>query len=109
MIQSSRPDGPHRRSNVMSNSKPILVALATAAAALVAACADDVRSPSAMVERPDVPLVPGSERDAHGCVPSAGYRWCERTQQCERPWELAAAYGFENSQEAFEAFCGSAQ
>ena len=29
----------------------------------------------------------GSERDIHGCIPSAGYRWCEVTQKCIRPWE----------------------
>ena len=48
---------------------------------------------------------PGSDRDEHGCIGSAGYQWCERTTQCERPWELAEQEGFENSHEAFKAWC----
>ena len=31
----------------------------------------------------------GSDRDIHGCIGSAGYSWCGRSNQCERPWELA--------------------
>ncbi len=49
--------------------------------------------------------MPGSDEDAHGCKASAGYQWCEATQQCERPWELAEKEGFVNTAEAFEAFC----
>lgn len=30
---------------------------------------------------------PGSDRDSHGCIPSAGYTWCEEKQKCLRPWE----------------------
>jgi hypothetical protein len=30
---------------------------------------------------------PGSDKDAHGCIPSAGYQWCEATQKCYRSWE----------------------
>jgi len=47
----------------------------------------------------------GGDRDAHGCIASAGYRWCERSARCERPWELAKAAGFENTAEAFERHC----
>lgn len=50
-------------------------------------------------------VTPGSDRDEHGCIPSAGYAWCPRTDQCERPWELAVAEGFENTAEAFDAYC----
>jgi hypothetical protein len=32
-------------------------------------------------------VMPGSDRDAHGCIPSAGYSWCEASQKCYRPWE----------------------
>lgn len=49
--------------------------------------------------------MPGSDRDAHGCIASAGYVWCARTDQCERPWELAESHAFENSAQDFEAFC----
>ncbi|WP_191061665.1 peptidase [Geminicoccus harenae] len=47
----------------------------------------------------------GADADAHGCRPSAGYRWCARTAQCERPWELAEAEAFEASEAAFTQFC----
>jgi len=30
---------------------------------------------------------PGSDRDAHGCIPSAGYSWCDSKQKCLREWE----------------------
>jgi hypothetical protein len=51
------------------------------------------------------PGMTGSDRDEHGCIGSAGYQWCERTRQCERPWELAEKEGFENTPEQFEAYC----
>ncbi len=34
----------------------------------------------------DAPLV-GGDRDAHGCIGSAGYTWCEAKQKCLRIWE----------------------
>jgi hypothetical protein len=34
----------------------------------------------------DAPLV-GNTRDEHGCIPSAGYSWCEALEKCHRPWE----------------------
>lgn len=47
----------------------------------------------------------GGEHDAHGCIGPAGYSWCEKTKQCERPWELAKKQGFANTSEAFNKFC----
>jgi hypothetical protein len=47
----------------------------------------------------------GADRDKHGCIASAGYQWCEKNKQCERPWELARQEGFSNQPEAFDAFC----
>ena len=47
----------------------------------------------------------GSDRDAHGCIGSAGYRWCGRIEKCVRPWELAKEKGFEKSEKAFKNFC----
>jgi membrane-bound inhibitor of C-type lysozyme len=32
-------------------------------------------------------IKPGSDRDAHGCIGSAGYSWCEERQTCIRVWE----------------------
>lgn len=31
--------------------------------------------------------VVGGDRDAHGCIGSAGYTWCEAKQKCLRTWE----------------------
>ncbi|OQK16897.1 hypothetical protein AU255_03060 [Methyloprofundus sedimenti] len=47
----------------------------------------------------------GSDRDAHACISSAGYRWCAVTQQCERPWELAKMQKFANTRSAFDKYC----
>ncbi|MDD2646951.1 MAG: hypothetical protein PHV78_03450 [Patescibacteria group bacterium] len=32
-------------------------------------------------------VVVGGDRDAHGCIGSAGYSWCEVKQKCLRPFE----------------------
>jgi len=37
-------------------------------------------------ETNETPLL-GGDRDAHGCIPSAGYSWCEEKQKCLRIWE----------------------
>jgi len=29
----------------------------------------------------------GNDRDAHGCIGSAGYSWCEQKNRCLRVWE----------------------
>lgn len=52
-------------------------------------------------------LLPGGDRDARGCITSAGYAWCDKTQACERSWELASRQGFENTLEGFTAYCQS--
>ena len=31
--------------------------------------------------------MPGSDKDEHGCIASAGYTWCEIKNQCLRSWE----------------------
>jgi len=33
------------------------------------------------------PIRPGSDRDKHGCIGSAGYSWCEQKNKCLRIWE----------------------
>lgn len=70
-------------------------------ATLISACA----SPEPPAPAP--PMV-GGDRDAHGCIPSAGYAWCTRSDQCERPWELAQKQGFAPDMDAFEAYCSAA-
>ena len=87
--------------------RPLLPALALAMP--LVACHQPAAvhvQPAKTAEAPRPPM-PGSDRDAHGCIPSAGYSWCEKTAQCERPWELAQAKGFELSQASVEAYCGS--
>ena len=66
--------------------------------------ADTVEQQPAHTSAP--PPVVGGDRDAHGCIGSAGYRWCAKLKECVRPWELAEAQGFENSLVNFDAFCG---
>ena len=31
--------------------------------------------------------MPGSGRDEHGCIPSAGYTWCAPLKKCIRRWK----------------------
>ena len=57
------------------------------------------------VKQPDKLMMLGSDRDKHGCIGSAGYRWCQHTNQCERPWELATKVGIENTVKAYNKYC----
>jgi hypothetical protein len=47
----------------------------------------------------------GADRDDHGCILSAGYRWCAKANECVRPWELANERGLDPTPEAFEDYC----
>ena len=67
--------------------------------------AGDGQSSDRAAEQPARPGAIGGQRDAHGCLAPAGYRWCARTNRCERSWELARARGFENTGEAFQRYC----
>lgn len=82
------------RSLLMTFSRCLSLALA----ALLTACA-----PASV---PTTNLM-GADREAHGCIPSAGYSWCQRTNQCERPWELAAKKGFKRDADEFNKYCGN--
>jgi len=53
------------------------------------------------------PKLIGGDKDAHGCIGTAGFKWCAKTNKCERPWELAKKEKFEKSAEAFNSFCGN--
>lgn len=61
----------------------------------------------ASLREPASPLaaVTGADRDAHGCIASAGYAWCARDKACARPWELLKAKGLPVSDEAFARYC----
>ncbi|MCX6770821.1 MAG: hypothetical protein NTX79_02085 [Candidatus Micrarchaeota archaeon] len=53
---------------------------------------------------------PGSDRDSHGCIASAGYAWCDAKQTCIRSWEenctatVAAKSGVRLITESFPPF-----
>ncbi|VWC83503.1 putative lipoprotein [Burkholderia contaminans] len=81
------------------------LALSACAAQSTGPAAASAPAEAAAPPAPPAPPMPGSDRDSHGCIPSAGYSWCEQTQQCERPWELAKQKGFANSALAYEQFC----
>jgi hypothetical protein len=49
----------------------------------------DLDGDSANIETADSGPLFGSDRDAHGCIPSAGYVWCDSLSMCIRPWETA--------------------
>lgn len=50
---------------------------------------------------------PGSDRDAQGCIASAGYAWCARDAVCARPWELLDAKGLARDPKVFAAYCSA--
>jgi len=44
------------------------------------------------VSDPNKPPKPiGGDKDEHGCLPAAGYSWCEEKQKCLRTWEESCA------------------
>lgn len=65
-------------------------------------------SRAAEAPQQEAPIL-GGHTDAHGCKPSTGHAWCQRTQRCERPWELALQRGFENTPEGWHAYCDGAK
>ena len=52
-----------------------------------------------------LPETVGGDRDEHGCLPAAGYLWCERSQTCERSWELADAAKIQHSEAEVKTYC----
>ncbi|WP_312708142.1 hypothetical protein [Stenotrophomonas sp.] len=76
---------------------PVLLMLA------VGGCAQPETAPGH--DAATVTPVVGADRDAHGCIGSAGYQWCARSERCERPWELAQAQGLANTADAIDAWC----
>ena len=73
---------------------------------VLSACTSD------QLQRQQQPQIPpaavGSDRDAHGCIGSAGYTWCAREKACVRPWELASQKGGKSNAHAFERYCSEA-
>ncbi len=80
----------------------ILILFIALLVAPIAACTAQIAE---VPDKAEVTEMVGSDRDAHGCIPSAGYLWCERTNRCERPWVLSDEQGFESTQKAFDKYC----
>ena len=77
--------------------KTILVALIFAAAVFAFGCI------SSQQEAGQGQMV-GSDTDAHGCIGSAGYVWCNVTQECMCPWEQNCTLSV---QEQARRFCNA--
>lgn len=43
--------------------------------------------PNPVTDETNTEPIVGGDRDEHGCIPSAGYTWCESKQKCLRTWE----------------------
>jgi len=52
-------------------------------------CVGRVTSSKAAMSSQKSKVMPGSDRDSHGCIPSAGFTWCEAKRKCLRIWEEA--------------------
>ena len=50
--------------------------------ASVAASANAIRVLGILFNDDDVGLIMGSDKDQWGCIPTAGYTWCNETQSC---------------------------
>ena len=73
---------------------------------MLSACSQvPVTSTTSPISSTTTQNLPGSDRDAHGCIPSAGYQWCSYTQQCERPWILAKAHNIPNTEQSIQTYC----
>lgn len=71
--------------NILSVGLMALVSMS-----VLAGCAN-IRQPAAdeaSASSSSEPLL-GGDQDEFGCIPSAGYQWCEAKQQCLRSWEEA--------------------
>ena len=85
--------------NLPFTSSILILALVT-----LSACANS--QPTAEQQ---TPIIVGGDLDAHGCIGSAGYVWCEREKTCVRSWELAQQKGFELNEANFRKYCSSSQ
>jgi hypothetical protein len=81
-------------SNCNPNSGTWWFGLETNQTGCAAACAINVVNRTAEINwmctgllPEDESETPGSDRNEHGCIPSAGYTWCNVTQKCYKSWE----------------------
>lgn len=66
---------------------PALIPAIPLLTALLILPVSGVAPPDTTVPPTATALMPGSDRDSHGCIGSAGYTWCEAKQKCLRTWE----------------------
>lgn len=64
--------------------------LVFACASLQASCMAATEQENKIAEpaKSDVPHMVGGDRDAHNCIPSAGYVWSSTRNSCVRTWEV---------------------
>ena len=71
--------------------KKIILTIAVASALLACCTSKTTQAVEDKIENAADSLINrpllGGDRDEHGCIPSAGYIWCEELQECIRPWE----------------------
>ena len=67
-----------------------------AASLLLAACSAP--------EQPMTGTMPGSDRDSHGCIGSAGYQWSPLTNQCVRLFEQGVRLNPTDTSQTSSAF-----
>jgi hypothetical protein len=66
----------------------------------------DTSKPVAQVPPVAKPPLVGGDRDAHGCLGSGGYQWCEAKSKCLRIWEEPCEGSADSSKCALETCHG---
>lgn len=56
--------------------------LSALAIATIATSANAIRVLGLLFEEDGLGLIVGSDKDEWGCIPSAGYTWCNETESC---------------------------
>ena len=56
--------------------------LSVLAIATIATSANAIRILGLLLEENGLGLIVGSDKDEWGCIPSAGYTWCNETESC---------------------------
>ncbi len=71
-------------------------------------CRFGSEAPKPVVQVPPTPKEPlvGGDKDAHGCIGSAGYSWCEAKSKCLRIWEEPCAGNADGTKCALETCHG---
>jgi hypothetical protein len=64
-----------------------IVLVLSVAMLLLVGCSSKPPTMTKLPTPPSPSVILGSDKDAHGCIGSAGYSWCDSEQKCYRPWE----------------------